>query len=86
MAGFKPVKRADSNPLLTNTLWFSLDVLVSCGWKEIFLFHMSLTSEGILHISGILEDLYTNGNKLSLDESVITFNHVCDICFYEKLA
>lgn len=56
MAGFKPVKRADSNPSLTNTLWFSLEVLVSSGGRRYFSF-MPLTSEAIQHINWIVEDL-----------------------------
>lgn len=56
MAGFKPVKRADSNPSLTNTLWFSLEVLVSSGERRYFSF-MPPTSEAIQHINWIVENL-----------------------------
>lgn len=63
MVGFKPVKSADLNPSLTNTLWFSLEVLVSSGGGRYFSF-MPLTPEAIQHINWIVEDLKSRKQRL----------------------
>lgn len=50
-------ERADSNPSFTNTLCFSLEVLVSIGGRRYFSF-MPPTSEAIQHISWIVGDVW----------------------------
>lgn len=57
--GLNLSERADSNPSFTNTLWFSLEVLVSIGGRRYFSFMpptsgtVHSTSAGLWGISGV---------------------------------
>ena len=50
---------------LTNTLWFSLEVLVSSGGRRYFSF-MPLTSEAIQHINWNVEDFKQKSSILRI--------------------